>query len=59
LADVQLDEALLQQQREAYAVAGVDEAEPAHALKKRKKEHANGADDVSLSDQLATVPNRS
>jgi len=59
LAGVQLDEALLQQQREAYAVAGVDEAEPAHALKKRKKEHPNGAGDVSLSDRLATVPNRS
>ncbi|OCL10585.1 putative nuclear mRNA splicing factor-associated protein [Glonium stellatum] len=46
-----LDEALLQQQREAYAVAGVDETEPAHALKKRKKEHVNGGEDASGSKQ--------
>jgi hypothetical protein len=40
-----LDEALLEQQRRAYAVSGVDENEPVDALKrKRKKEYVNGED---------------
>ena len=37
-----MDEALLAQQREAYAVAGVDESEPVRPQKKRKNEHVNG-----------------
>lgn len=41
--DVQLDEALLEQQREAYAVQGVDESEPAGpTIKKRKNVYVNG-----------------
>jgi HIV Tat-specific factor 1 len=39
---IQLDEALLEQQRQAYAVQGVDESEPAIQLKKRKQEVING-----------------
>ena len=35
----------MEQQRAAYAVEGVDEAEPAQAGKKRKKQvHINGED---------------
>ena len=35
----------MEQQRAAYAVVGVDEAEPAQAGKKRKKQvHTNGED---------------
>ena len=41
-----LDEALLEQQRQAYAVSGVDENEPVDAMKrKRKKEYVNGEDE--------------
>ncbi|MCJ1273653.1 hypothetical protein MMC21_001446 [Puttea exsequens] len=41
-----LDDALLEQQRAAYAVQGVDELEPAQAGKKRKKkEYVNGEED--------------
>lgn len=48
MAAIQLDEALLEQQRQAYAVQGVDESEPAQPLKKkRKQEYVNG-EDVSL-----------
>ncbi|KAI9844425.1 MAG: hypothetical protein M1837_005626 [Sclerophora amabilis] len=39
---VVMDEALLEQQREAYAVAGVDENAPARPPKKRKNEYVNG-----------------
>lgn len=40
-----LDEALLEEQRRAYAVSGVDENEPVDAMKKkRKKEYVNGED---------------
>lgn len=40
-----LDEALLEEQRKAYAVSGVDENEPVDAMKKkRKKEYVNGED---------------
>jgi len=40
-----VDEALLEEQQKAYVVAGVDEAEPVDALKrKRKKEYVNGED---------------
>lgn len=38
-----MDEALLEQQRKAYAVDGVDENQPAIQPKKRKNEdHGNG-----------------
>jgi hypothetical protein len=40
----QLDEALLEKQREAYAVPGVDENSPAQINKKRK----NSSNDVSF-----------
>lgn len=44
-----LDEALLEQQQQAYMVAGIDESEPVEAKrKKRKKEYTNG-EDVSSS----------
>ncbi len=42
LRDIQLDDALLEKQREAYAVKGVDESEPAQPLKKRKQVYVNG-----------------
>ena len=45
--DLQLDDALLEQQRQAYAVQGVDESEPVQAQqKKRKKDpvYTNGED---------------
>jgi len=37
----QLDEALLEKQGQAYAIAGVDENEPAQQPKKRKQEYRN------------------
>ena len=38
-----MDDALLEQQRAAYAVKGVDESEPAQPTKKRKKQvYTNG-----------------
>lgn len=42
--DIQLDDALLEKQREAYAVQGVDESEPAQPLKKKKRKeiYTNG-----------------
>ena len=47
LGNTQLDDALLEQQRAAYAVSGVDETEPAQAGKKRKKEVYTNGEDVS------------
>ncbi|KAI4248130.1 MAG: hypothetical protein L6R40_001219 [Gallowayella cf. fulva] len=42
-----LDNALLEQQRQAYAVQGVDESEPAQPQKKkRKQEYVNGEDEI-------------
>ncbi|SLM41302.1 nuclear mrna splicing factor-associated [Lasallia pustulata] len=41
-----LDDALLEKQREAYAVKGVDEAEPAQPQKKRKQVYVNGEDET-------------
>ncbi|KAI4204054.1 MAG: hypothetical protein LQ350_001447 [Teloschistes chrysophthalmus] len=42
-----LDNALLEQQRQAYAVQGVDENEPAQPhKKKRKQEYINGEDEI-------------
>ena len=35
---------MLEKQREAYAVKGVDEAEPAQPQKKRKQVYVNGED---------------
>ncbi|MCJ1314297.1 hypothetical protein MMC25_007977 [Agyrium rufum] len=40
-----LDDDLIEQQRKAYAVQGVDESEPALQPKKRKKEHINGEEE--------------
>ncbi|KAI9804365.1 MAG: hypothetical protein M1833_007172 [Piccolia ochrophora] len=40
-----MDEALLERQREAYAVAGVDENEPAKPQKKRKNVYVNGEEE--------------
>ena len=38
-----MDDALLEKQREAYAVKGVDESEPAQPLKKKRKQvYVNG-----------------
>ena len=37
-----MDEALVQKQMEAYAVAGVDENQPAQPPKKRKNVYTNG-----------------
>ena len=42
IAGLQLDDALLEQQRQAYAVKGVDESEPAQQPKKRKQVYVNG-----------------
>ena len=43
VAFLQLDEALVEQQRQAYAVEGVDESEAAGPpKKKRKQEYENG-----------------
>ncbi|KAL8814534.1 MAG: hypothetical protein Q9223_006253 [Gallowayella weberi] len=42
-----LDTALLEQQRQAYAVEGVDESEPAQPQKKKRKQvYINGEDEV-------------
>ncbi|KAL8722424.1 MAG: hypothetical protein Q9225_001103 [Loekoesia sp. 1 TL-2023] len=42
-----LDNALLEQQRQAYAIQGVDESEPAQPQKKkRKQEYVNGEDET-------------
>ena len=55
LLDLQLDDALLEQQRAAYAVKGVDESEPAQAGKKRKKQiYTNGEDVRTLHNPLNT-----
>ena len=45
--NAQLDDALLEQQRAAYAVKGVDESEPAQAGKKRKKQVYTNGEEVS------------
>ncbi|KAI9851805.1 MAG: hypothetical protein M1838_002663 [Thelocarpon superellum] len=44
-----MDEALLEQQREAYAMAGVDENEPAQPQRKRKNVYTNGEDENGRS----------
>lgn len=50
-----MDDALLEQQRQAYAVQGVDESEPAQQpKKKRKQEYING-EDVSPRQESAHV----
>lgn len=48
----QLDDALLVQQRAAYAVQGVDESEPVQAGKKRKKQVYVNGEDVSHTELL-------
>ncbi|KAI9840009.1 MAG: hypothetical protein M1819_000201 [Sarea resinae] len=40
-----LDDALLEQQRQAYAVSGVDESAPAQPQKKRKNVYTNGEEE--------------
>lgn len=47
-----MDEALLEQQRAAYAVKGVDESEPAQPTKKRKKQVYTNGEDVRLFKSL-------
>ena len=48
-----MDDSLLEQQRAAYAVKGVDESEPVQAGRKRKKaEYVNG-EEVGLSFSMA------
>ncbi|MCJ1406903.1 hypothetical protein MMC19_000973 [Ptychographa xylographoides] len=50
-----LDDALLEQQSQAYRVEGVDESEPAlPPKKKRKQEYINGQDDESGRASLPT-----
>lgn len=49
LEDIQLDDALLEKQREAYAVKGVDESEPAQPLKKKRKQVYTNGEDASES----------
>lgn len=46
----QLDDALLEQQREAYKVHGVDENQPVDlkTRQKKRKQDANGGEEVSL-----------
>ena len=44
---IQLDDALLEQQRQAYAVKGVDESEPAQQPKKKRKQVYTNGEDVS------------
>jgi len=44
---LQLDDALLEQQRQAYAVKGVDESEPAQQPKKKRKQVYTNGEDVS------------
>ena len=51
IAGLQLDDALLEQQRQAYAVQGVDESEPAQQPKKRKQAYTNG-EEVSITPKL-------
>lgn len=47
LVGLQLDDALLEQQRQAYAVKGVDESEPAQQPKKKRKQVYTNGEDVS------------
>lgn len=46
---IQLDDALLEQQGQAYAVQGVDESEPAQPLKKKRKQVYTNGEDVRKS----------
>lgn len=56
---LQLDEALAEQQQAAYAVEGVDEAEPATAaaarLRKRKKVYVNGEEVRFVTPSIETT----
>ena len=56
IGDVQLDDALLEQQRAAYVVQGVDESEPAQAGKKRKKQVYTNGEDVSDCESGFKLP---
>lgn len=44
----------MEKQREAYAVKGVDESEPAQPLKKRKQVYVNG-EEVRVDVQFVTL----
>lgn len=44
----QVDEDLLEQQRQAYKVAGVDEEEPVEAKKSKKRKQYTNGEEVSL-----------
>lgn len=50
-----MDDALLEQQRQAYAVKGVDESEPAQQPKKRKQAYTNGEDVGTIDIHLLSV----
>lgn len=54
--DLQLDDALMEQQRAAYAVEGVDESEPAQAGKKRKKQIYTNGEDVRTNFYPPRLP---
>lgn len=43
-----MDEALLEKQREAYAVEGADDTQPVRPQKKRKNQYTNGEEVRSL-----------
>ncbi|KAL8929825.1 MAG: hypothetical protein Q9208_000969 [Pyrenodesmia sp. 3 TL-2023] len=52
-----LDSTLLEQQRQAYTVEGVDESEPAvPQKKKRKQEHVNGEDEIGGRTNTSKKP---
>ena len=54
---LQLDDDLLEQQREAYKVQGVDESEPAQPSKKRKKEeYVNGEEVIRIQPDNPKLP---
>ncbi|KAI4114645.1 MAG: hypothetical protein LQ338_007973 [Usnochroma carphineum] len=55
-----LDTALLEQQRQAYAVQGVDESEPAQPQKKkRKQEYVNGEGEIGGRSDTSKKPKQS
>ena len=53
-----MDDSLLEQQRAAYAVQGVDESEPVQAAnkKKRKKDEYTNGDEVCHTPSTPTLP---
>lgn len=55
---LQLDDDLLEQQREAYKVQGVDESEPAQPSKKRKKKEYVNGEEVRIPNPMAHLLSR-